>query len=70
MRLHVKALRSLSVLNALLTRTLPKFLSGLNEMSGGRENISLASGSLRRILEFLGRKFFAGKVLWMKGEDG
>ena len=29
----------LSDLNALLTRKLPKFLSRLNEMSGGRENM-------------------------------
>ena len=29
----------LSGLNAVLTRTLPLFLSGLNEISGGRGNI-------------------------------
>ena len=28
-------------LNALLTKKLPKFLSRLNEMSGGRENMCL-----------------------------
>ena len=33
-------------LNALLTKKLPKFLSRLNEMSGGRENMCLVSGSL------------------------
>ena len=69
-RLHVKAPRWLSVLNALLTRTLPKFLSRLNEMTGGRENMCLASGFLRRILEFLRMKFFDCKLLWMEGEDG
>ena len=42
----------LSDLNALLTRKLSKFLSRLNEMSGGRENMSLVSGSLWRILKF------------------
>ena len=33
-------------LNALLTKKLPRFLSCLNEMSGGRENTCLFSGSL------------------------
>ena len=32
-------------LNALLAKKLPKFLSRLNEMSGGRENMCLVSGS-------------------------
>ena len=41
MRLYVKVPgRSLN-LNALLTNKLPKFLSRLNEMSGGRENMCL-----------------------------
>ena len=48
-RLHLKVLGWLSNLNALLTKKLPKFLSRLNEMSGGRENTCLVSGSLRRI---------------------
>ena len=43
----------LSNLNALLTKKLLKFLPCLNEMSGGRENMCLVSGSLRRILKFL-----------------
>ena len=38
-RLHPKVPGWLSDLNALLTRKLPKFLSRLNEMSGGRENM-------------------------------
>ena len=50
-RLHVKVPGWLSDLNALLTKKLPKFLSRLNEMSGGRENVCLVSGSLRRILK-------------------
>ena len=52
-RLHLKVPDWLSNLNALLTKKLPKFLSRLNEMSGGRENMSLVSGLLRRILKFL-----------------
>ena len=53
MRLHVKVSGWLSDLNALLTKKLPKFLSRLNEMSDGRENMCLVSGSLRRILKVL-----------------
>ena len=56
-RLHVKVPGKvpgwLLNLNALLTKKLPKFLSRLHEMSGGRENMCLVSGSLRRILKFL-----------------
>ena len=37
--LHVKVHVWLSDLNALLTGKLPKLLSSLNEMSGGRENM-------------------------------
>ena len=48
-------------LNALLTKKLPKFLSRLNEMSGGRENMCLVSGSLRRILKFLRMTFFIAR---------
>ena len=51
-RLHVKVPGWFLNLNALLTKKL-KFLSRLNEMSGGRENMCLVSGSLRRILKFL-----------------
>ena len=43
-RLHVKVPGWLLNLNALLTKKLPKFLSRLNEMSGGRENMCLVSG--------------------------
>ena len=38
-RLHVKVPGWLSNLKALLTKRLPKFLSRLNEMSSGRENV-------------------------------
>ena len=38
-RLHVKVPGWLLDLNTLLTKKLPRFLSRLNEMSGGRENI-------------------------------
>ena len=66
-RLHVKVPGWSLNLNALLTKKLPKFLSRLNEMSGGRENMSLVSGSLRRILKFF-RMTFDSKVLWMVGK--
>ena len=59
-RLHVKVPCWMLNLNALLTKKLPKFLSRLNEMSGGRENMCLVSGSLRRILKFL-RTFLIAK---------
>ena len=57
-RLHVKVPGLLLNLNALLTKKLPKFLSRLNEMSGGKENMCLVSGSLLRILKFLRMTFF------------
>ena len=52
-RLHVKVPGWLLNLNALPTKKLPKCLSRLNEMNGGRENMCLVSGSLRGILKFL-----------------
>ena len=61
-RLHVKVPGWLSNLNALLTKTLPKFLSRLNEMSGGGENMCLVSGSLRRILKFLRMTFLIARL--------
>ena len=42
-RLHVKVPGLLLNLNAPLTKKLPKFLSRLNEMSGGKENMCLVS---------------------------
>ena len=56
-RLYVGVPGWLLNLNALLTKTLPKFLSRLNKMSGGREDMCLVSGSLRRILKFLRMTF-------------
>ena len=58
---HVKVPGWLLSLNALLTRKLPKFLSRLNYMSGGRENMCLVSGSLRRILKFLRMTFLIAR---------
>ena len=52
-RLHVKVPDWFLNFKALLTKKLPKFLSRLNEMSSGRENMCLVTGSLRRILKFL-----------------
>ena len=60
-RLHVKVSGWLSDLNALLNYKLFKFLSRLNEMSGGRENMCLVSGSLRRILKFLRMTFLIAR---------
>ena len=48
--LHAKDPGWLSNLNALLTKKFPKFLLRLNEMSVGRKNMCLVSGSLRRSL--------------------
>ena len=49
-RVHLKVRGWLSDLKELLTRTLPMFLSRLNEISGGGEKMCLVSGSFRRIL--------------------
>ena len=68
MRLQFKIPGWLSDLNALLTRKLPKFLSRLNEISGGRGNMCLVSGPLRRILKFLRMSFLIAKFggWWMR----
>ena len=60
-RLHVKVPGLLLNLNTLLTKKLPKFLSRLNEMSGGKENMCLVSGSLLRILKFLRMTFLIAR---------
>ena len=60
-RLHVKVPGWLLNLNAFLTKKLPKFLSRLNEMSGGREKMCLVSGSMRRILKFLRMTFLIAR---------
>ena len=67
-RLHVKVPGLLLNLNALLTKKLPKFLSRLNEMSGGKENMCLVSGSLLRILKVFENDIFDCKVLWVVGK--
>ena len=70
-RLHVKVPGWLLKLNALLTKKLPKFLSRLNEMSGGRENMCLVSGSLRRILKFLRMTFLIARFCgWYVSVNG
>ena len=57
-RLHVKVPGWSLNLNALLTKKLPKFLSRLN---GGRENMCLVSGSLRRILKLFRMAFLIAR---------
>ena len=54
-------------LNALLTKKLPKFLSRLNEMSGGRENM-LSFGIIAENFEVFENDIFDCKVLWMVGK--
>ena len=49
-------------LNALLTKKLPKFLSRLNEMSGGRENIEIIAENFEVF------DIFDCKVLWVVGK--
>ena len=60
-RLHVNVSGWSLNLNALLTKKLPRFLSRLNEMSGGRENMCFVSGSLRRILKFFTMTFLIAR---------
>ena len=67
-RLHVKVPGWLLNLNALLTKKLPKFLSRLNEMSGGRENMCLVSGSFAENFEVFENDIFDCKVLWVVGK--
>ena len=69
-RLHVKVPGWLLHLNALLTKKLPKFLSRLNEMSGGRENMCLVSGSLRRILKLRMTFLIARFCGWLMRVNG
>ena len=62
-RLHVKVPGLLFNLNALLTKKLPKFLSRLNEMSGGKENMCLVEN-----FEVFENDIFDCKVLWVVGK--
>ena len=69
MRLQFKIPGWLSDLNAILTRKLPKFLSRLNEISGGRGNICLVSGPLTpENFEVFENVIFDCQVLWMVHE--
>ena len=44
-----------------MTKKLPKFLSRLNEMSGGKKKMCLVSGLLLRILKFLRMTFLIAR---------
>ena len=66
-RLHVKVPGWLLSLNALLTKKLPKFLSRLNEMSGGRENM-FSFGIIAENFEVFENDIFDCKVLWVVGK--
>ena len=65
--LLVKAPGWLLNLNALLTKKLPKFLSCLNEMSGGRENM-FSFGIIAENFEVFENDIFDRKVLWVVGK--
>ena len=54
-------------LNALLTKKLPKFLSRLNETSGGRENM-FSFGIIAENFEVFENDIFDCKVSWMVGK--
>ena len=70
-RLHVKVPGWSLNLYALITNKLPKFLSRLNGMSGGSENMCLVSGSLRRILKFFRMTFLIARFcLWLQRSQG
>ena len=65
--LHVKVPGWLLNLNALLTKKLHKFLSHLNEMSGGRENV-FSFGIIAENFEVFENDIFDCKVLWVVGK--
>ena len=66
-RLHVKVPGLLLNLNALLTKKLPKFLSRLNEMSGGKEYV-FSLGIIAENFEVFENDIFDCKVLWVVGK--
>ena len=66
-RLHVKVPGLLLNLNALLTKKLPKFLSRLNKMSGGKENV-FSFGVIAENFEVFENDIFDCKVLWVVGK--
>ena len=57
---HLKVPGFSIVLNVLLTRKLPTFLSGLNGISGGCEKFAPVSGSFCIILKLLRMMSFTG----------
>ena len=59
-RAHLKVPGFSIVLNVLLTRELPTFLSRLNEISGRCEKIAAVSGSFCSILKLLRMIAFTG----------
>ena len=59
-RAHLKVPGFSIVLNVLLTRKLPTFLSRLNEISGGCKKIAPVSGSFCSILKLLRMIAFTG----------
>ena len=67
-RAHLKVPGFSIVLNALLTRKLPTFLSRLNEISGGCEKIAPVSGSFWSILKLLRNDSFYWVIARMKRE--
>ena len=67
-RLHVKVPGWFLNLNALLTKKLPKFLSRLNEMSGGREKYVFSFGIIGESFEVFENDIFDCKVLWVVGK--
>ena len=66
-RLHVKVPGLLLNLNALLTKKLSKFLSRLNEMSGGKENM-FSFGIIAENFEVFENDILDCKVLWVGGK--
>ena len=58
---HLKVTGGLSDVNAILNKKLLMYLSRLNEIRGGRGNLGLVSGSLRRILKFLRITFLTAR---------
>ena len=68
MRLHVKVPGWLLNLNVLLTKKLPKFLSRLNEMSGGIKKKVFSFGIIAENFEVFENDIFDCKVLWVVGK--
>ena len=67
-RLHVKVPGLLLNLNALMTKKLPRFLSRLNEMSGGKEKYVFSFGIIAENFEVFENDIFDCKVLWVVGK--